>query len=70
MRREPDQNKYNVGEVVYAKVNPALKLVIRRYIDRVYYCKVQEDPERKELVYFEREILPIHEKIQNNTSPG
>ena len=50
------QNKYEAGEVVYAKVNPTLKLVIRRYIDRIYYCRVQEDPTRKELVYFEREI--------------
>jgi hypothetical protein len=50
------ENKYKEGQVVYAKVNPALKLVIRRYVDRIYYCKVQDDPTRKELVYFEREI--------------
>jgi hypothetical protein len=51
------QNKYNAGDVVFAKVNPDLKLVIRRYIDQVYFCKVQNDLERKELVYFERELL-------------
>jgi ribosomal protein L21E len=50
------ENKYKEGQVVHAKVNPALKLVIRRYVDRIYYCKVQNDPTRKELVYFEREI--------------
>jgi hypothetical protein len=50
------ENKYKEGQVVHAKVNPALKLVIRRYIDRIYYCKVQGDPTRKELVYFEMEI--------------
>jgi hypothetical protein len=49
------ENKYKEGQVVHAKVNPALKLVIRRYVDRIYYCKV-DDPTRKELVYFEREI--------------
>jgi hypothetical protein len=50
------ENKYEEGKVVHAKVNPALKLVIRRYVDRIYYCKVQDDLTRKELVYFEREI--------------
>lgn len=50
------ENKYREGQVVYAKVDPGLKLVIRRYVDRIYYCKVQNDPTRKELVYFEREI--------------
>lgn len=50
------ENKYKEGQVVHAKVNPALKLVIRRYVDRIYYCKVQDDLTRKELVYFEREI--------------
>lgn len=43
--------------MVYAKVNPTMKLVIRRYVDQIYFCKVQEDPERKELVYFERELV-------------
>ncbi len=57
MSKQFAQNNYNAGDVVYAKVNPTLKLVIRRYIDRIYYCKVQEDPESKELVYFERELI-------------
>ena len=53
------ENKYKEGEIVYAKVDPGLKLVIRRYVDRIYYCKIQDEPNRKELVYFEREILPF-----------
>lgn len=51
------QNKYNAGDVVYAKVNPNLKLVIRRYIDQLYFCKIQQEPESKELIYFERELV-------------
>lgn len=51
------ENRYNAGDIVYAKINPALKLIVRRYIDHIYYCTVQEDPTRKELVYFERELL-------------
>ncbi|WP_286756814.1 hypothetical protein [Roseivirga sp. UBA838] len=57
MSKQFVQNKYNAGDVVYAKVNPTLKLIVRRYVDQVYYCKVSEDLERKELVYFERELV-------------
>ena len=51
------ENKFKEGEVVCALVNPSLKLVIRRYVDRIYYCKIQKDTARKELVYFERELM-------------
>ena len=51
------ENKYKEGQVVYAKENPTLKLVIRRYVYRIYYCKVQDAPDQKELVYFERELI-------------
>ena len=50
-------NIFKEGEEVYAKVDPTLKLIIRRYVDRIYYCKIKEDPMRKELVYFERELM-------------
>ncbi len=50
------ENKYQVGQEVYAKVAPEFKLVIRRYLNRIYYCKIKDHPERKELVYFEREL--------------
>lgn len=51
------ENKYKEGEEVFAKVNPSLKLIIRRYVDRIYYCKIKKDPTLKELVYFERELM-------------
>ena len=51
------ENKFKEGEEVYAKVNPSLKLIIRRYVDRIYYCKIKKNPAQKELVYFEREIM-------------
>ena len=50
------ENKYKTGEVVYERTNPYQKLIVSRYVDRVYYCKVQDAPKRKELVYFEREL--------------
>jgi hypothetical protein len=51
------ENKYEAGDIVYAKVNPTLKLKVRRYLDRVYYCIDVEEPDKKELVYFERELI-------------
>lgn len=66
MSKEFVQNKYNSGDVVYAKVNPTLKLVIRRYYDQVYYCLTQGHPERKDLVYFEREFVRNPELEKKN----
>jgi hypothetical protein len=51
------ENKYKEGEEVYAKENPSLKLIIRRYVDRIYYCKIKRDSTLKELVYFERQLM-------------
>ena len=51
------ENKYEEGAEVYAKANPSMKLIIRRYVDRIYYCKIKKDPLLKELVYFERELM-------------
>lgn len=54
------ENKYREGEFVYAKENPSLKLIIRRYIDDIYYCRIPDEPQKKELVYFERELMDTH----------
>jgi len=51
------ENKFKEGDIVSAKEAPEKKLVVRRYVDRIYYCKVQGEPEAKELVYFERELI-------------
>lgn len=47
---------YNEGQVVRARIAPELNLIVRRFIDQVYFCKVQNDPDAQELVYFEREL--------------
>jgi len=51
------ENKYKEGEVVYARAYPTIKLIIRRYVDRIYYCNTAEAPQKKDLVYFERELM-------------
>lgn len=50
------ENKYKKGDIVYARVNPSVKLVVRRYLNEIYYCIVHSDPSAKDLVYFEREL--------------
>ena len=57
------ENKYKEGEEVYAKVNPSLKLIIRRYVDRIYYCKIKINPTLKEPVYFERELMSDSDSV-------
>ena len=51
------ENKYKEGEIVCAKVDPHRKLLIRRYVDRIYYCKVLDDSDQKEFAYYERELM-------------
>ena len=49
--------KYAPGESVFSKANPGERLVVRRYVGRVYYCQFPDSPDRKEVVLFEREIV-------------
>lgn len=42
---------------MFAKVNPSLRLAVRRYAKRIYYCTNVAHPQEKELVYFERELM-------------
>ncbi|WP_370086876.1 hypothetical protein [Ekhidna sp.] len=70
MSRTFSPNKYNVGDTVTAKSATSQKLVIRRYIDQVYYCQVKDDPEKKELVYYERELVEDMALIEKNKNSG
>ena len=51
------EHKFNEGETVYAKEAPEVKLIIRRYIDEIYYCKIADHTAGKERVYFQRELI-------------
>lgn len=48
--------KYKVGEKVAAFAAPEVQLTIRRFVDRIYYCRPLTSPESPDLVYFEREL--------------
>jgi len=54
------EQKFKDGQLVYAIVNPTNLLRVRRYIPTIYYCTVVDQPD-KELVYFERELMPAME---------
>lgn len=51
--------KFKNGEVVYEKIRPLQKLFVSKLQSGLYYCKVEEDKSRKELVYFERDLSNI-----------
>ncbi len=53
------ENKFKEGEVVKERIRPTQKLIITRHINKLYYCKIEENPNLKELVYFERELMPV-----------
>lgn len=53
--------KYKEGAIVFEKIRPQQKLFVSRCQSGLYYCRVEEDKTRKELVYFERDILPFRE---------
>ena len=50
------ESKYKNGEVVFERIRPTQKLVIRGYLNGIYYCKSQEANTQRELVYFERDL--------------
>ena len=51
------ENKYKEGEIVYERIFSTKKLIVSRYVDRLYYCKALENLKLKESVYFERELM-------------
>jgi hypothetical protein len=51
------ENMYNAGDIVFAKEDPGLTLIVRRFVDDIYYCRVYDDPGQKEYAYFQRELF-------------
>jgi hypothetical protein len=48
---------YAEGTFIAAKNDPYRKLLIKRYLGRVYYCTAVDDPTNKLLAFFERELV-------------
>ena len=50
------KKKYNVGDIVFSKSNPSLKLIVCEVFNG-YYCKDLEGPVRAPQIRFEKELL-------------
>ena len=50
-------NIYKEGITITAKAHPETPLIIKRYLQRVYFCEALNDPTHKMLAYFERELI-------------
>ena len=61
-------NIYPEGSLLTAKVDPSLQLRVSRYYRRIYYCAVVGDENKKQLVYFERELAPPADRSLSNSS--
>jgi len=55
--RTNSDNIYAVGNLITAKEHPSLELKIMTYYQRIYYCAVVGDEGRKQLAYYERELV-------------
>lgn len=49
-------NYYTTNEIVFERIHPERKLIVKRYLNGIYYCLPLENRLRKELVYFESEL--------------
>jgi hypothetical protein len=56
------KDKYKIGDVVNPVASPTLKLMVRRHADKIYHCMIYAHPNRKELIYFEKELVLFSEK--------
>lgn len=52
-----NDNHFKEGTLITAKAYPDEKLKIMRYYQRIYYCARVDNPDLKQLVYFERELI-------------
>jgi uncharacterized protein YodC (DUF2158 family) len=50
------ENKFKDGDVVYECGRPDQRMVITHFTNGLYYCQVQGNRKRKELVYLERDL--------------
>lgn len=48
-----------IGSVISLLASPGKKLIIKKYMKRIYYCEEVGDFDHKLLAYFERELIPV-----------
>jgi len=50
-------NIYQVDTFILAKEAPTVKLQIKKYLHRIYYCAIVDNENAKHKAYFERELI-------------
>jgi hypothetical protein len=53
------ESKYKTGDQVFEKMFPNKKMIVMRYVDKLYYCLKDESPKRKEWLFFEKELMTM-----------
>ncbi len=53
------ENRFKVGDTVYALENPTCQLIVRRYVDRIYYCQLPNNLLANDQVFFDRELKAV-----------
>lgn len=56
------KGKYSVGTSVFAKATPDEHLIVLRFDINTYYCKLADESDPTELLYFEVELMSSEEK--------
>ncbi len=56
------ENKFKDGEIVYERIRPNQKLVVKRFFKGVYHCTADERTNGKELFYFEGDLAARTQK--------
>lgn len=51
------ENLFKTGEIVYSRNPPRVKMIVRRNVDKVYYCKVFNHPGNREMSFAERDLM-------------
>ncbi len=59
------ETKYKAGEIVFERIHPAHRLVVNYCRDRIYYCKIQDNLHRKNLVFFEKDLMLANVAVAN-----
>jgi hypothetical protein len=52
-----EDNIYQVGTLIFARESPTVRLEIKKYRQRIYYCAIVGDESAKQKAYFERELI-------------
>ncbi|MGB3466629.1 MAG: hypothetical protein WBA74_15215 [Cyclobacteriaceae bacterium] len=59
------ENIFKIGDIVYAKIPKGLKLIVKRYVNQVYHCKVYNHPGNREITYVEDELKASTNPAEN-----